>query len=160
MKKLLFLNSDLCTGCLSCQAACAIERRGGAGASLSALRIGFDPFGGPHLLNVCRQCPDAPCREVCPAGAIVPQEAGWAVDFELCVGCLACREACPFSAVFVHPTSGKPLRCDLCGGEPVCVTACKFGALVYGDAEEKKVRGKGVPDFEQDPELGRGPVKE
>ena len=59
MTKSLFLNSDLCTGCLNCQAACALERGGGAGASLSGLRIGFDPFGGPHLLSVCRQCEDA-----------------------------------------------------------------------------------------------------
>ncbi len=160
MKKTLFLNSDICTGCLSCQAACAAERGGGAGAALSALRIGFDPFGGPHSLTVCRQCEPAPCVEACPAGAIVRREAGWAVDFDLCTGCLACREACPFSAIFVHPVSGKPLRCDLCGGDPACAAACGFGALVYGDSEEKESRGKGVPEFDQDPELGRGPVKE
>ena len=158
MKKLLFLNSDLCTGCLSCQATCAIERRGGAGASLSALRIGFDPFGGPHLFNACRQCDPAPCVKVCPAGAIVRGAAGWEIDYDTCTGCLACREACPFSAIFAHPETGKPLRCDLCGGEPFCVTACKFGALVYGDREEKNNRGRGVPDFEQDSELGRGPL--
>ncbi len=160
MKKLLFLNSDLCAGCLNCQAACAIERRGGAGASLSAQRIGFDPFGGPHSLTVCRQCDPAPCLKACPAGAIVRGTAGWEMDYDACVGCLACREACPFSAIFVHPETGKPIRCDLCGGGPVCVAACGFGALGYGDAEERKVRGKGVPEFEQDPELGRGPIRE
>lgn len=156
MKKFLFLNPDLCTGCLSCQAACALERGEGAGAALAALRIEFDPFGGPHSLTVCRQCEPAPCVEACPTEAIVQGEAGWEVDYDLCTGCLACQRACPFGAIFVHPTTGKPLRCDLCGGEPECVAACRFGALVYGDAEEKKSRGKGVPEFEQDPGLGRG----
>jgi Fe-S-cluster-containing dehydrogenase component len=30
---------------------------------------------------------------------------------------------CPFDVVFVAPT-GELLKCDLCGGDPVCVKAC------------------------------------
>ena len=47
MKKSLFLNSDLCTGCLSCQATCAAERGGGAGARLE------NPDDSHHYL-LCR----------------------------------------------------------------------------------------------------------
>jgi Fe-S-cluster-containing hydrogenase component 2 len=31
--------------------------------------------------------------------------------------------------------SGKVQKCDLCGGDPACVTACPTGAITYVDAD-------------------------
>lgn len=45
------------------------------------------------------------------------------IDEEKCIRCLACLEACPFEAIQVSP-SGEMLKCDLCGGDPVCVKYC------------------------------------
>ena len=36
---------------------------------------------------------------------------------------MECVPGCPFDVVFVAP-SGELLKCDLCGGDPVCVKAC------------------------------------
>ena len=66
-----------------------------------------------------------------------------------CRGCRSCQLACSFvkEGVF-NPTRShivmerdietektapmiKPLGCDLCGGRPACVEACKYGALTY-----------------------------
>jgi Fe-S-cluster-containing dehydrogenase component len=41
-------------------------------------------------------------------------------------------DACPFGVVVLHPETGLPLICDLCGGEPACVVRCATGAISYG----------------------------
>jgi len=76
-----------------------------------------------------------------------------------CRGCRSCQLACSFEkhSVFnpgksmivmerdlvngrVAPMI-KPIGCDLCGGDPVCASACKYGAITYeaGPAREKIV---------------------
>jgi carbon-monoxide dehydrogenase iron sulfur subunit len=31
--------------------------------------------------------------------------------------------------------TGKVQKCDLCGGNPACASACPTGAITYGDAD-------------------------
>jgi Fe-S-cluster-containing hydrogenase component 2 len=31
--------------------------------------------------------------------------------------------------------TGKVAKCDLCGGDPACATACPTGAITYVDAD-------------------------
>ena len=35
----------------------------------------------------------------------------------------------------------KPIGCDLCGGDPACASACKYGAITYerGTGQDKIV---------------------
>jgi ferredoxin len=34
----------------------------------------------------------------------------------------------------------KPIGCDLCGGEPACAKACKYGAITYeAEASEERI---------------------
>ena len=66
-----------------------------------------------------------------------------------CRGCRSCQLACSFekSGVF-NPAKAmiimernlelghtapmiRPIGCDLCGGEPACAKACKYGAITY-----------------------------
>jgi Fe-S-cluster-containing hydrogenase component 2 len=44
--------------------------------------------------------------------------------------------ACPFGGVFMEPSSGEILKCDLCGGDPECVKHCLYGALEWIDASD------------------------
>ncbi len=50
------------------------------------------------------------------SGAVVISESK-------CIRCLACVEACPFGAIHIGPDR-EILKCDLCGGEPVCAKYC------------------------------------
>ncbi len=45
------------------------------------------------------------------------------IDEDACTGCLDCADACPFDAIFVGPDN-EVLKCDLCGGDPICVKYC------------------------------------
>ena len=77
---------------------------------------------------------------------------------ERCRGCQSCQLACSFAKAGVfNPAKSmivmerdlrteraapmiKPIGCDLCGGNPVCVDACKYKALVYEPSSEDKVK--------------------
>ena len=81
------------------------------------------------------------------------------VRAENCRGCRSCQLACSFerNGVFNPGRSMivmerdlvngraapmiKPLGCDLCGGDPVCAKACKYGAITYeaGSSQNKVV---------------------
>ncbi len=84
----------------------------------------------PH---VCRQCEPAPCADACPAGAFDTNEALSipVIDQEVCTGCEECLGACPHGMVLMDAETGKAGKCDLCGGEPLCVRYCPEGALVF-----------------------------
>ena len=62
----------------------------------------------------------------CPVDAIsVDAETGAKVVSDAaCVGCKVCTIACPFGTVNYNADTGKVIKCDLCGGDPVCVKAC------------------------------------
>jgi len=71
-----------------------------------------------------------------------PQRIGVLED--LCIGCYACREECPVSAIRVwdglaHITN--PLACDPCEGIP-CVASCPTGAI-----EERNAGAPGAQIF-------------
>jgi Fe-S-cluster-containing hydrogenase component 2 len=54
------------------------------------------------------------------------------VDEGKCVGCRMCVLACPFGNIEVR-APGRAEKCDLCGGDPVCVQFCPRGALRFGE---------------------------
>ena len=43
--------------------------------------------------------------------------------------------ACPFGTINYMADVGKVQKCDLCGGDPKCVSACPTAAITYVDAE-------------------------
>lgn len=97
----------------------------------------------------CETCPDRPCLESCPVDAIhqVPPYERVEID-EKCVGCVLCREACPYNAIKMKTTLAEPIKenipninsqlCRQCGA---CVGACRTGAieLISSGTEEAHV---------------------
>lgn len=61
---------------------------------------------------------------------------------ELCVGCRACLEACPWKVPQWDATRGKVVKCDQCGDrlaqglEPTCVAGCTTHALSFSMAND------------------------
>ena len=125
-----------CVGCRACTLACAVTHEGRAEFYRARIRIEkhlpgmqvpvFKPL-------VCRMCRNARCIDVCSTGALNedPETGLVVLNAELCNGCGNCVEACPFHAIWVDEQAGLAVKCDLCGGQPACVTACSTGALRY-----------------------------
>jgi tetrathionate reductase subunit B len=82
---------------------------------------------------VCRMCRKAPCVKACPTEALYQEELDGIVlvDESLCSGCGACEKVCPFEAIWINDALGIALKCDLCGGAPICVEHCPTQALAY-----------------------------
>jgi len=85
----------------------------------------------------CEQCKGRPCLMSCPVDALreSPKDKRIEID-DKCVGCVLCREACPYDAIKMKTTMAEPIRenvpninvklCRQCGA---CVAACKTGAI-------------------------------
>lgn len=85
----------------------------------------------------CEECPDKPCILSCPVDALhqIPPDNHVEID-EKCVGCVLCREACPYDAIKMKTVLAEPVRenipniniklCRQCGA---CVQACRTGAI-------------------------------
>lgn len=91
----------------------------------------------------CLHCGNAPCIESCPERAITKRHDGIVlISPELCIGCLACLQACPFGAPQFNPDREVVEKCNLCvhrlekGLKPACVQACQAGAIYFGNISE------------------------
>ncbi|MFP4168572.1 MAG: 4Fe-4S dicluster domain-containing protein [Desulfonatronovibrionaceae bacterium] len=128
-------NFDLCTGCRMCQLACSEKNFGGYNPRFSLLRIDPTPDHLCHFPVPCNQCSNPFCARVCPVGAISKDDSTQTVliDQETCIGCGLCAKYCPVGVIIQEPEGKKFVKCDLCSGDPVCVSACPTGALELAD---------------------------
>lgn len=122
---------DLCTGCRLCQIACSFRIHQAYNPSRGLLRIRESTENLYHLPQVCNQCQNPFCANVCPVDAITrdPDTMALVINADACVACGLCSRYCPLEMVLIDPDSKKALKCDLCGGYPACVKACPTGAL-------------------------------
>ncbi len=139
-KKILAANKSKCTGCHSCEVWCSFHHSQEVQPSLARLKVVSFEDKGDFVPMVCHHCRDAWCLNACPVNAITRDKETNAVVIlkELCTGCQACAEACPFGAIRVA-SNGDVLKCDLCDGNPVCVWACTRGALTYTEPAQAYV---------------------
>ena len=129
---------DRCTGCMQCELACSWAKTGEFKPSSSLIRVHVFDEEASYAPYTCLQCEEAWCMTVCPTNAIVTDPVTHAVRVtdSLCIGCHLCTLACPFGTVFTKPTDGRAAKCDLCDGEPACVTACPTQAIEFGELQE------------------------
>jgi Fe-S-cluster-containing hydrogenase component 2 len=148
----LFALQNLCTDCKICEVSCSLIHSpdGELNPVWSRLKIEHGPQVETRLskdgfgfnVAICHHCANPPpCAQVCPTDAFYydPVTLAAIIDQNKCIQCMECVPACPFDTVYVAPT-GEVLKCDLCGGDPACVTACST-------RPEKLNAGKQYPRF-------------
>ncbi len=125
-----------CVGCHACEVACKQEH----GLHTGPRFIKVIERGDSNLPVYCHHCVRPPCRDACPEEAIWKNEWGIVqVNHELCIGCMACVEACPFGAMQFDEERGAALMCDLCyerlknDEPPACSLACPTRCILWGD---------------------------
>jgi len=115
--------------CRACEAACA-EKMRPLGPAILASRV---HEAGVSKNVTCFQCGEPECIKACPADAIVKSEEDGVVRViqDNCIGCEQCVTACPYGNMYYSTEAGVAFKCDLCGGEPKCVDACKHKVLSF-----------------------------
>jgi Fe-S-cluster-containing hydrogenase component 2/formate-dependent nitrite reductase membrane component NrfD len=93
----------------------------------------------------CNHCANPPCVRICPVTAMYQRHDG-IVEFDpdVCIGCKACMQACPYDAIYVDPDTGSIAKCHYCahrvevGIEPACVVVCPEHAIIAGDLDDPR----------------------
>jgi len=136
MQKILFVDPEKCTGCRICESACSIHHEKVCNPTRARVHVVKWETAGLYIPIVCLQCDTPICETVCPMCAIKrdPKSGAMLIDSALCVGCRLCVQFCPFGGVEIDAKTGKIIKCDLCGGEPICVKFCDPEALQYVNA--------------------------
>lgn len=164
-----------CMGCHACEMACKAENNLPDGIFWNKLLteggVGPNTCGGTYeaptrnyVSMQCQHCENPACVEVCPTGATYKDsETGLVLqDYEKCIGCQSCMQACPYEGVrsFID---GEPIyasgvvlgdpevpahkentveKCTMCahrivkGEEPACVATCPAYARTFGDLDD------------------------
>ncbi|MDO8490887.1 MAG: 4Fe-4S dicluster domain-containing protein [Dehalococcoidia bacterium] len=125
-KNVLAAFADFCTGCRTCEIVCSLKHTGTANPALARLKLVHSRKDHSTFPIICRHCKNAPCQAACPVPGAMhtdPKTAAVIINEEKCIQCLACVEACPFAAIQVGPAR-EILKCDLCGGNPLCAEYC------------------------------------
>jgi Fe-S-cluster-containing hydrogenase component 2 len=152
VRKELMVLPGVCVGCQLCELACSLTHEGIINPYLSRIKVTQIREEGILEPTICHHCNPAPCEQSCPTKALF-----WAsnlpgvvlFDEGKCTSCYNCVHACPFGAIQIGPR-GQVLKCDLCGGNPACVSVCqdrpefhpphwpggKVSALGFVEAEE------------------------
>lgn len=133
MKSRFIVTPILCTGCRTCELACSFTHTKDGKAGRSRIYPLDGGFKDLYVPVVCLQCEDPACVKSCLVDAIHFNEntGAYEINPEICVRCMACVAACPFGCSLFDAQQNLVIKCDLCGGDPVCAHFCPTKALVY-----------------------------
>jgi carbon-monoxide dehydrogenase iron sulfur subunit len=138
--RVITIDYDKCTGCLICETVCSARNCGEINPAKSRIRVIRLKTEGIAISIpiLCMKCMEAPCKSICPVGAISddPVTGARVVNENKCIACSACVYACPFGAITVDRALGHAFNCNLCDGEPICVQFCPRDAIRYLDSDE------------------------
>ncbi|MEC7584795.1 MAG: 4Fe-4S dicluster domain-containing protein [Planctomycetota bacterium] len=133
-----------CIGCHACTVACKSENDVPVGDFRTWVKyseVGNFPQVKRHFAVLrCNQCSNAPCVTICPVTALHKRDDGIVdLDRDVCIGCKACMQACPYDALYLNEDSGSAEKCHFCahrteqGLAPACAVVCPEEAIIPGD---------------------------
>ena len=196
----MLVDTKRCIGCDTCAVACKTENNlpdgvwwnrvwtvGGAERDTPTGK--FPELEMSFLTVACQHCENPPCVPVCPTGATFKRDSDGVVlvDYDACIGCGACVEACPYDGVrtrnadainwaagfavghanVVPQQPATVSKCTFCtqrldeGRLPACVEVCPTRARFFGDLDDPESEVSQVlsqrESFTLHPEAGTGP---
>jgi formate dehydrogenase iron-sulfur subunit len=157
----VLVDTTVCIGCRSCEAACsetnglpepamfgdeaAFEKRRATDAAVYTV---VNRYANPRdnttprfVKTQCLHCVQPACASACPVKALEKTPAGPVVyHADRCLGCRYCMVACPFGVPKFQYGRRVPTvqKCSFCAGRqrqgkgPACAEACPSGALTFG----------------------------
>jgi Fe-S-cluster-containing dehydrogenase component/formate-dependent nitrite reductase membrane component NrfD len=136
-----------CIGCHACTVACKQENDvpvGNFRTWVKYVEKGRFPEIRRHFAVLrCNHCTNAPCVTICPVNALEKRKDGIVdLDRDVCIGCRACMQACPYDAIYLNEERGSVEKCHFCahrvekGLEPACVIVCPEQAIITGDLHD------------------------
>ncbi len=141
------IDNRKCIGCHACSTACKSENEVPLGVYRTWVKYvdtGIFPDSRRHFqVTRCNHCANPPCTRICPVTAMYQRDDG-IVEFdpEICIGCKACMQACPYDAIYIDPETNTAAKCHFCshrieiGLEPACVVVCPEHAIIAGDMDD------------------------
>jgi Fe-S-cluster-containing dehydrogenase component/formate-dependent nitrite reductase membrane component NrfD len=141
------IDNRKCIGCHACTVACKTENHVALGVNRTWVKYvekgQFPSTRRVFQVTRCNHCEKPPCVTICPVTAMYKRKDG-IVDFDsnLCIGCKACMQACPYDSIYIDPDEGTAAKCHFCahrtevGLEPACVVVCPEHAIIAGDLDE------------------------
>ncbi len=144
----MVIDVSSCIGCHACTAACRIENnvsKEGNRSWVTQEEVGKYPkVHTLKLPQLCNQCDEPACVDVCPVEATGKTEDGVVfIDNEKCIGCFLCVDACPYGARLKDTANKVADKCDYCthrlvnGMLPSCVSTCTTHARYFGDLNDE-----------------------
>jgi anaerobic selenocysteine-containing dehydrogenase/Fe-S-cluster-containing dehydrogenase component len=143
----LLIDTELCTGCKSCEVACKQEHRLGPGEARNKVvwLAEQDAAGLSFLTLACQHCERPACLRACPVHPKAiekdPVTGVVRVNESRCTGCGECVIACPYSAMGFDPRGHHAVKCDLCedrrgrGETTACASVCPTGAIRFDERD-------------------------
>ena len=147
MKFGFLIDHRKCIGCHACSVACKEEHQVPLGVYRTWVKYvekGEFPNAQRNFTVLrCNHCEDAPCVTICPVTALYKRDNG-IVDFDsdVCIGCKACMQACPYDALYIDPNTNTAAKCNFCGHrvevglQPSCEIVCPTQAILSGDLDD------------------------
>lgn len=141
------IDNRKCIGCHACSTACKAENDVPLSVNrtwVKYVETGRYPDSRRHFqVTRCNHCANPPCVRICPVTAMY-QRADGIVEFDsdICIGCKACMQACPYDAIYIDPESHTAAKCHYCAHrvdlflEPACVVVCPEHAIISGDMDD------------------------
>ncbi len=129
-------DTELCSTCGSCELYCSLSHEGASSRSKARLNVISNRFTGDTAIETCRQCDAPACLYACKvpgAMSVDPKTGARLINEDKCVACGSCAQACPYNGhggiIRFNPDRNIYVKCDLCGGDPQCIGACRYLAL-------------------------------
>lgn len=143
------INNKTCIGCHACSTACKSENEVPLGVYRTWVKY-VEKGEFPNSRRVfqvtrCNHCANPPCARICPVTAMYQRHDG-IVEFDpnVCIGCKACMQACPYDAIYIDPETHSAAKCHYCshrtdiGLQPACTVVCPTHSIISGDLDDPR----------------------